>query len=64
MSGWFNIDPNKLKQLATSTLINAQKQIGKNFIDIVIYFSLIIHLDKVLDIKENPSVPDQQLIGT
>jgi hypothetical protein len=29
MSGWFTIDPNKLKQLATSTLINAQKQIGK-----------------------------------
>jgi hypothetical protein len=28
MSGWFNIDPNKLKQLATTTLINAQKQIG------------------------------------
>lgn len=64
MSGWFNLDPNKLKQLATSTLINAQKQIGKKSIDIVIYFSSTIHLDKVLDIKENASVPDQQLIGT
>ncbi|CAF2817417.1 unnamed protein product [Rotaria sp. Silwood2] len=29
MSGWFSIDPNKLKELATSTLINAQKQIDK-----------------------------------
>jgi hypothetical protein len=30
MAGWFNIniDPNKIKQLAASTLINAQKQIG------------------------------------
>jgi hypothetical protein len=27
MAGWF-IDPNKLKQFAASTLINAQKQIG------------------------------------
>jgi hypothetical protein len=31
MAGWFNIniDPNKIKQLAASTLINAQKQIDK-----------------------------------
>ncbi|UJR27494.1 hypothetical protein I4U23_008778 [Adineta vaga] len=29
MAGWFSLDPNKLKQIATSTLINAQKQIDK-----------------------------------
>jgi len=29
MSGWFNLDPNKLKQLATNTLINAQKRIDQ-----------------------------------
>ncbi|CAF0901011.1 unnamed protein product [Adineta steineri] len=29
MSGWFNIDTSKLTQLATSTLINAQKTIDK-----------------------------------
>ncbi|CAF3751892.1 unnamed protein product [Rotaria sordida] len=29
MSGWFSIDPNKLKELAANTLINAQKHIDK-----------------------------------
>ncbi|CAF0804971.1 unnamed protein product [Adineta ricciae] len=29
MAGWFSLDPNKLKQIAASTLINAQKQIDK-----------------------------------
>lgn len=29
MAGWFTIDPNKLKELAANTLINAQKQIGR-----------------------------------
>ncbi len=65
MAGWFPIDPNKLKQLAASTLINAQKQIGsidficclfrKNF--------LFIYLDKVLDIKDGAPGTEHQPIG-
>lgn len=65
MSGWFTIDPNKLKQLAASTLINAQKQIGKKTTSAVIFLiGFVIHSDKVLDIKENATVPDHQSIGT
>jgi hypothetical protein len=65
MSGWFNIDPNKLKQLATSTLINAQKQIGKKAMSALIFLiRFVFHPDKVLDIKENATVPDHQSTGT
>jgi hypothetical protein len=38
MSSWFTIDPNKIKQLAASTLINAQKHIGKIIQLIVLNF--------------------------
>ena len=43
MSTWFSFDSNKFKELATNTLINAQKQIGlsKNV-------SIIFGIDHIL----------------
>jgi len=65
MSSWFNIDPNKIKQLAASTLINAQKHIGwKEFLFcFCLFFKLLFILDKVLDIKEGAPGTEQQPIG-
>lgn len=64
MSGWFTIDPNKLKQLATNTLINAQKQIGlKTKYGFLFVMVLFIYLDKVLDIKDGTPGSEQQPIG-
>jgi hypothetical protein len=66
MSGWFTIDPNKLKQLATSTLINAQKQIGKRslfFYTLLFLYENFIYLDKVLDIKDGAPGTEHQPIG-